>query len=81
MVLPLLAISAATSIGQIVRQPPPDPSIGYFGVSTWINRNIPGNARIEAAEIGTLGFYCNRYLMDSLGLTLPKMQTTSHIAM
>jgi arabinofuranosyltransferase len=44
----------------------------YVAVSRWLNANTAPNARVAAIEIGTVGFYCNRYLDDLAGLTNPK---------
>ncbi|HEV2577568.1 MAG TPA: hypothetical protein VGU25_10190 [Acidobacteriaceae bacterium] len=50
----------------------------YVNIAEWINRNTPSNATIEASEIGTLGWYTHRPVIDILGLTNPK--NSDHIA-
>jgi hypothetical protein len=44
----------------------------YVNVSQWINANTPPDATVEAAEIGTIGWYTHRKVIDILGLTDPK---------
>jgi arabinofuranosyltransferase len=51
---------------------------GYIDAGKWISQNTPPNARIEAAEIGLLGWYSNRYILDVIGLATPK--NAMHIA-
>ncbi len=52
---------------------------GYPAIAHWLAANAPANARVEAGEIGTLGWYCQRcYILDILGLTYPK--NAEHIA-
>jgi len=41
----------------------------YKNIGIWINDNTPRNAVVAAAEIGTVGWYGNRYIIDILGLT------------
>ncbi|MEO6815078.1 MAG: hypothetical protein ABI177_00105 [Edaphobacter sp.] len=50
----------------------------YVKLGHWIDENTPTNARIEADETGTIGWYSHRYLIDILGLTTPK--NAIHIA-
>lgn len=50
-----------------------DPHGGYYGLAEWINQNTTPASRIEASEIGIIGWSCpNRYLIDIIGLTTPK---------
>ena len=52
---------------------------GYPGIAHWLQANAPEHARVEAAEIGMLGWYCPRCdVQDILGLTSPK--NARHIA-
>lgn len=44
----------------------------YVNVSQWIAANTPPDASVEAAEIGTIGWFSNRKVIDILGLTTPK---------
>jgi hypothetical protein len=45
--------------------------MNYVNVSQWINANTPPNATVEAVEIGTIGWFTHRKLIDVLGLTYP----------
>lgn len=72
-IVPLLLLSSATALHRFYAQPPQSTTQGYTGIAHWLLANTPPDARIEAGEIGTLGFYAQRrYLIDILGLTLPK---------
>lgn len=48
------------------------PVMDYVNVSQWLNANTPPGATVEAAEIGTIGWYTHRKVIDILGLTDPK---------
>ncbi|AOJ02738.1 hypothetical protein WS70_13625 [Burkholderia mayonis] len=43
----------------------------YRSIGNWINDNTPKSAVVAAVEIGTIGWYGNRYIIDILGLTNP----------
>jgi hypothetical protein len=43
----------------------------YQNIGEWINTNTAPNATIAAVEIGTIGWYSDRYIIDILGLTNP----------
>jgi arabinofuranosyltransferase len=78
-IVPLLLLSWISALHRFRALPPPSPTRNYTGIANWLLSNTPATARIEAGEIGTLGFYCQRcYLIDILGLTLPK--NAQHIA-
>ena len=47
--------------------PPPH----YQRIALWLRGNTPTDAKIALAEIGTVGFYSERYIIDILGLTNP----------
>ncbi|CAN5757352.1 hypothetical protein BH10ACI4_BH10ACI4_15320 [soil metagenome] len=51
---------------------------GYVDAGQWLRNNTPANARIAAVEIGFLGWYSQRYLIDIVGLTTPK--NAEHVA-
>jgi arabinofuranosyltransferase len=44
----------------------------YVHTAEWLAQNTPANARIAAAETGNLGWYCDRYIVDMVGLTTPR---------
>lgn len=41
-------------------------------MACWVDQNTPQNARIASVETGAVGWYCNRYLIDIVGLTTPQ---------
>lgn len=41
----------------------------YAAIGAWIKANTPPNASIALVEIGTVGWYAERYIVDILGLT------------
>ncbi len=46
-------------------------AIDYVSMARWIDTNTPQDSRIAAVETGTLGWYCDHYLIDIVGLTTP----------
>lgn len=46
-------------------------NIPYRDMAHWIDQNTPQNARIASVETGTIGWYCDRYLIDMVGITTP----------
>ena len=47
--------------------------VGYPAVGFWLATHTPPGTRVEAGEIGTLGWFCQGCrILDILGLTLPK---------
>jgi hypothetical protein len=43
----------------------------YFAYGNWFYRNTPPNASIASCEIGIVGFYSDRRIIDIVGLTNP----------
>jgi len=43
----------------------------YVTVGTWLERTIEPTAAVAAVEVGTLGWYCRRTIIDILGLVSP----------
>lgn len=43
----------------------------YARAGDWLNEHTPPDARIAAIETGTIGWHCDRYLIDVVGLTTP----------
>ncbi|MBR8227715.1 hypothetical protein KDX05_05200 [Burkholderia vietnamiensis] len=43
----------------------------YKNIGTWIDKNTPADSVVAAVEIGTIGWYSHRYIIDILGLTNP----------
>ena len=44
----------------------------YARMGDWIERNTPPNATIATTETGTIGWHCDRYIIDMVGLTTPE---------
>ncbi len=47
-------------------------AVNYAKLGQWINQNTPKNAKIATVETGTIGWYCDRNIIDMVGLTTPK---------
>lgn len=45
------------------------PMDAYKNIGNWIKHNTPPDSVLAAVEIGTVGWYSERYLVDILGLT------------
>ncbi|MGF6871732.1 hypothetical protein [Paraburkholderia sp. MM5477-R1] len=45
------------------------PMEAYKNIGEWLKANTPGNAVVATVEIGTIGWYSERYVIDILGLT------------
>ena len=43
----------------------------YKNIGIWLNQNTEENAQIALVEIGTVGWYSHRYIVDILGLVNP----------
>lgn len=54
------------------------PDWDYVNIAQWINRNTPPTASVETVELGQIGWYTHRRVIDILGLTYPK--NARHIA-
>ncbi len=52
--------------------PQEDRYTGYPDAGKWIDQHTPPNAHVAAVEIGILGWYSNRYIVDVIGLVTPK---------
>ena len=51
----------------------------YALLARWLSHNTAPDARIATAETGTIGWYCDRNLIDIVGLTTPQNATyTAH---
>ena len=78
----LILFSAATALIRYhTAQPGSDQPAtrGYRAIAHWIDANGGAHPRLEAAEIGNLGWFCQRcVVIDILGLTYPK--NADHIA-
>jgi hypothetical protein len=48
------------------------PAVSYRDAGAWLNEHTPPNATIASVETGTIGWYCDRNLIDIVGLTTPQ---------
>jgi len=62
-------IKAETTIFQYTCQK----ELAYSQVSDWINKNTPPNASILMEEIGFVGYYTHRRIIDQSGLATPEV--------
>lgn len=47
------------------------PNVNYTFIGEWFRYNTPPETKIAAVEIGHIGWYSKRYIIDILGLTNP----------
>lgn len=45
----------------------------YIQYARWIRDNLPGDARIATNELGIVGFFGHRYMIDLAGIATPQM--------
>lgn len=45
----------------------------HIVVANWINQNLPFQATIAASDIGVIGFYTQRFIIDTEGLITPEI--------
>ncbi len=75
-ILLVLTAGKAIHLGQAHAQA--DPRIAaYRAVGEWLNENTPTAARIGALEIGAIGYYSQRPVIDFAGLIQPEV--TKHL--
>jgi arabinofuranosyltransferase len=43
----------------------------YEQAGDWLSQHTPSNATVASVETGTLGWHCDRYIIDIVGLTTP----------
>lgn len=68
----LFAFVIAVNLGHASRGIRSNPvQLHYRNIGLWIRFNTPPDAQIAAVEIGTLGFYSRRPMIDILGLITP----------
>ncbi len=56
-------------IARLLRNEKPHPNYTFIG--EWFRNNTPPDTKIAAVEIGHIGWYSKRYIIDILGLTNP----------
>ena len=45
----------------------------HISVANWINQNLPPQAVIASSDIGVVGFYTQRFIIDTEGLITPEI--------
>lgn len=45
----------------------------YYEVGQWLNHNTPNDSSVAMIEIGVIGFYSQRLVVDTMGLVSPAM--------
>ena len=68
--IPLLIAVLTPTVNLLGREPQPRYRI-YRTAGEWLAENTPANATVGMVEIGIVGFYCDRYIVDVCGLITP----------
>jgi hypothetical protein len=45
----------------------------YRQVAEWLNQNTPPGTRVASIEVGTIGYFSQRSILDTMGLVSPEM--------
>lgn len=67
----ILAYPIGTQVQMFILLHKEVPHKEYTEIGEWIKKNTPEDSKIAAVEIGTLGWYSDRYIIDILGLVNP----------
>ncbi len=84
LALPVILVAASSAAWRFwpsaTQAPTPAQAAeGYAGIAAWLQAHVADGTRVEAAEIGVVGWGCPRCnVQDILGLTSPK--NADHIA-
>lgn len=70
----LLAIGQVVRLNQMRRIPDPRLAV-YRAVGEWLNKNTPADAAVGALEVGIIGYYSERPMIDFAGLVQPEIAT------
>jgi hypothetical protein len=65
----LVAVFAERTVALTIANPPAGENPGYRDMGDWLRTHTPAKASVAAVEIGTIGWYSERPLVDILGLT------------
>ena len=68
--IPLLIAILTPTVNLLGREPQPRYRI-YRTAGEWLAENTPANATVGMVEIGIVGFYSDRYIVDVCGLITP----------
>lgn len=66
-----LLVALPLSIVLVTFRPPSTPHQAYQQIGTWLNQNTKPTDSIAMVEIGTVGYYSERPIIDILGLVNP----------
>ena len=66
---------AIVTFGRVLPASSGKRELAYKEIGTWLNQNSSKEAKIASTEIGVLGYYSNRYIVDLSGLVLPEQLT------
>ncbi|NTW02317.1 MAG: hypothetical protein HGA19_13720, partial [Oscillochloris sp.] len=74
LVLVLVTLVLATEINDLVIvAASPDPRLGlYRQVGVWLHDHTPSNATVGSVEVGVIGYYSQRPIIDFAGLIQPE---------
>jgi arabinofuranosyltransferase len=68
----VLAIAQFLDLWQLSKEPDPRAET-YRDVAAWINANTPEDALIGSLEVGIIGYYADRRMVDFAGLIRPEV--------
>lgn len=68
--IPLVIAVLTPTVGQLGREPQPRYTV-YKSAGEWLAENTPAKASVGMVEIGIVGFYSDRYIVDLCGLVTP----------
>jgi hypothetical protein len=71
-----LLVAATGQRGVVFSDPRLDP---YREAGIWIKENSPASARVGIPEVGVVGFYAERRMLDIDGLVFPAMADAAHL--
>ncbi len=70
--IPLLLAVLTPTVRQLGTEPQPRYTI-YKKAGEWLSENTPATASVGMVEIGIVGFYSKRYIVDVCGLVTPSV--------
>lgn len=70
----LLAASVVPGLLRAADFGPPPPRVNtYINAGRWIQQHTPPDSTLLVADLGIVGYYAERYTLDSFGLIVPEM--------
>lgn len=73
LLLAALLTPHAVALAEVLRDPPSRYLRAYADAGRWLAENSPPDARVAAIEIGALGYFSERPILDTMGLISPVM--------